>query len=206
MAGPQIIGEGVAQKDDFPPEKARFQNGFVGMRRREMLDFIQPFVEAGTIPPVGENVPREKLLPMLEQYREAGYFGTDPFGQMPSDDRALAAVSKVNDRMDRIEANQDRMMGLLENALGGHVTEGEGDGDGTPPTTPETAAEASPSADDEGPDLAALARPTPIDLQALPYRELQKLGNKAGLAVVGVSREKIEEQLAPIMEKARQEA
>lgn len=206
----RITGAGVNRPGDFPADKIALQNGFRGMRRRQMLDFIAPFVKSGAIPAVSENTSRDILLPMLEQFEAQGYFGDDPWGKAPSDDHALAEVAKVNKRMDGFEDTQSRILSLLENQVGAKA-EGVGKAEDTPPTPQAPEADPPPSADTDepeatgDPDLAALARPAPVDLAALHYRELQKLGTQAGLHVVGVSREKLEAALAPIMEKARLE-
>jgi len=197
----QVIGRGAHRPGDFPPENITRQNGFHGMRQREILKFVKPFVESGAIEPISEQTPITSLLPMVLLLQEQGRFGDDPFNLVSGDNKALAEVAKVNARMDSIEENLGKMMGMLERSLGdksappqdGPIERGN---DGVEPPQPEHGE----------PNLAALARPSPVELSTLDWDELKRLARLGGIVLRRKSREDIEAELAPIMERARLEA
>lgn len=201
----RITGMGVNVAGDYPPDKIVFQNGFAGMRRREMLDYIKPFVESGKIPPVNENTPRTQLLPMLQLLEGQGSFGPDPWKRLPGENKALAEVAKANEDIEELKAQVARLTEVLVTRT--TEPEDEADAGGSPPLTPppDDATASSSDASAGEPDLAALKRPTPIDLETVGWDELRQLATQAGIKSWGKKREELITLLAPIMERARLE-
>ena len=72
-------------------------DGFRGLRRSELKAFARPFFisednQNGTIEPFRDDLPKEKIIPMLDMYLSQGKFGADPFNLRPQD--AMAAMQK----------------------------------------------------------------------------------------------------------------
>lgn len=80
------------------PAAERFKiDGFRGLRRSELKAFARPFFISednpnGTIESFKDDLPKEKIIPMLDMYLTQGKFGTDPFNLRPQD--KMAAMEK----------------------------------------------------------------------------------------------------------------
>lgn len=90
--------------DVFPPDnKVLAQLGFNGMRRIEIVRFARPFIESGVIDRFPEDLPKTKMVSLMDAYMGQGKFGHDPFGlRGPADE--IADLKKRLANMEKMVA------------------------------------------------------------------------------------------------------